>query len=73
MSQYLYIVQASLEPAKCKIGITDNLERDKSFVESMSCQARIQDETIKQRRNERYQQMIDEAGEVVSPASRLHH
>lgn len=27
MSQYLYIVQASLEPAKCKIGITDNLER----------------------------------------------
>lgn len=27
MSQYLYIVQSSLEPAKCKIGITDNLER----------------------------------------------
>lgn len=26
-SQYLYIVQSSLEPAKCKIGITDNLER----------------------------------------------
>lgn len=25
--QYLYIVQSSLEPAKCKIGITDNLER----------------------------------------------
>lgn len=25
--QYLYIVQSSLEPAKCKIGITDSLER----------------------------------------------
>ncbi|MDA0019218.1 GIY-YIG nuclease family protein [Brachyspira hyodysenteriae] len=25
--EYLYIVQSSLEPAKCKIGITDNLER----------------------------------------------
>ncbi|MBE6458044.1 MAG: DNA methyltransferase [Alphaproteobacteria bacterium] len=25
--QYLYIVQSSLEPAKCKIGITDNLDR----------------------------------------------
>jgi len=25
--QYVYIVQASLEPAKCKIGITNNLER----------------------------------------------
>jgi hypothetical protein len=25
--QFLYIVQSSLEPAKCKIGITDNLER----------------------------------------------
>ena len=27
MAQFLYIVQSSLEPAKCKIGITDNLER----------------------------------------------
>lgn len=25
--QFLYIVQSSLEPAKCKIGITDNLDR----------------------------------------------
>ena len=25
--QYIYIVQASLEPAKCKIGITGDLER----------------------------------------------
>jgi len=25
--QYIYIVQASLEPAKCKIGITNNLDR----------------------------------------------
>lgn len=27
IGQYLYIIQASLESAKCKIGITDNLER----------------------------------------------
>lgn len=27
ISGFLYIVQSSLEPAKCKIGITDNLER----------------------------------------------
>lgn len=26
-NDFLYIVQSSLEPAKCKIGITDNLER----------------------------------------------
>ncbi|MEI0551529.1 GIY-YIG nuclease family protein [Brachyspira intermedia] len=26
-SEYLYIVQSSLETSKCKIGITDNLER----------------------------------------------
>ena len=25
--QYIYIVQASLEPAKCKIGKTNDLER----------------------------------------------
>lgn len=27
MKQYLYIVQSSLEPSKCKIGITNDLER----------------------------------------------
>ena len=53
--------------------MTDDLERGKSFVESMSSQARAQDSAIQQRRDERYQQMIDEAEEVVSPASRLHH
>ena len=26
-NQYIYIVQASLEPAKCKIGKTNDLER----------------------------------------------
>ena len=53
--------------------MTDDLERGKSFVESMSSQARAQDSAIQQRRDERYQQMIDEAEEAVSPASRLHH
>jgi hypothetical protein len=27
--QYIYIIQASLEPSKCKIGKTNNLERGK--------------------------------------------
>ncbi|MCI5786396.1 MAG: GIY-YIG nuclease family protein, partial [Helicobacter trogontum] len=27
MKQYLYIIQASKEPSKCKIGITNDLER----------------------------------------------
>ena len=53
--------------------MTDNLESGKSFVEAMSSQSRAQDEVIRQRRDERYQQMIDEAGEVVSPANRIHH
>ena len=53
--------------------MTDDLERGKSFVESMSSQTRAQDSAIQQRRDERYQQMIDEAEEAVSPASRLHH
>lgn len=53
--------------------MTDDLERGKSFVDAMSSQSRTQDEVIQQRRNERYQQMIDESEEVVSPASRLHH
>lgn len=62
-------MQRSSETPKA---MTDNLERDKSFVEIMSSQARVQDEAIQQRRDERYQQMIDEAGEVISPTSRLH-
>ena len=53
--------------------MTDGLESGKSFVEAMSSQARVQDEAIQQRRDERYQHMIDETSEVVSPASRLHH
>lgn len=53
--------------------MTDNLDRGKSFVETMSSQARAQDEAIQQRRDGRYQQMIDETEEVISPASRLHH
>ena len=36
------------------------IERGKAFVESMSSQARANDEAIQQRRNERYEEMIDE-------------
>ncbi|MDR2691938.1 MAG: GIY-YIG nuclease family protein [Dysgonamonadaceae bacterium] len=34
--QYIYIVQASLEPSKCKIGKTDNLERRLNEYNSMT-------------------------------------
>ncbi len=53
--------------------MADDLERGKSFVEVMSSQAKRNDEEIQQRRDERYQQMIDESGEAVSPISRLRH
>ena len=36
------------------------VERGKAFVEAMSSQARANDELIQQRRNERYEEMIDE-------------
>ena len=53
--------------------ITDDLKSGKSFVTAMSSQARVDDEKILQRRTERYQQMLDETEEVVSPSSRLHN
>lgn len=39
---------------------TRRVERGKAFVEAMSSQARANDELIQQRRNERYEEMIDE-------------
>lgn len=36
------------------------VERGKAFLEAMSSQARANDELIQQRRNERYEEMIDE-------------
>ena len=53
--------------------INDDLEKGKAFVRTMSSQAREQDELIQQRREERYQQMIDEVGEIESPVNRIHH
>ena len=48
------------------------INREKSFVETMSSGARAHDEYIQSKRNERYEQMIEEAGELESPSSRLH-
>ena len=39
---------------------TRRVERGKAFVEAMSSQARANGELIQQRRNERYEEMIDE-------------
>lgn len=50
--------------------IPDSSEREKAFVETMSSNAQIQREAIQQRRDEQYEQMIAEAGEIESPMSR---
>ncbi len=50
--------------------VTSN--RGQAFVETMSEGARAHDEYMQARRDERYEQMIQEAGEVESPVSRLH-
>ena len=49
------------------------LERGKALTESLSSGARAYDEYIQARRDERYEKMIEEAGEKESPASRLKH
>ena len=45
-------------------------KRDKAFVELMSQSARMQDENIERRRQERYQSMIDELNESKQPPFR---
>lgn len=49
------------------------LERGKALTEALSSRAREQQEEIQQRRNEMYEKMIEEAGEIESPTNRLHH
>ena len=48
----------------------DNLDREKAFVETMSSEARYQQEMMQQKREQRYEKMIEEAGPVESPMSR---
>lgn len=47
------------------------LEREKAFVSSISSDAVMQREQIQRNRDERYEQMIEEAGPIDSPMSRL--
>ncbi len=47
--------------------------QEKAFVETISSDARAQDEYIQARRDARYEELIQEAGEIESPANRLHH
>ncbi len=60
-----------------KILTQDNksLEMEKSYVETISSQARLQQENIQRRRDERYEEMISEAeeklGPIESPMDRL--
>jgi len=50
-----------------------NADRERAFVETMSSRARAHDEYMQIRRDERYEQMIEEAGKIEGPANRLHH
>lgn len=45
------------------IGDSHRVERGKAFVEAMSSQARANQDLIQQRRDERYEEMINEADE----------
>ena len=45
------------------IGDSHRVERGKAFVEAMSSQARANQELMQQRRDERYEEMINEANE----------
>ena len=50
-----------------------NFERGKVLTEVLSSEARAHDEYIQSRRDERYESMIEEAGEIESPTNRLRH
>ena len=51
----------------------ESFERGKALTETLSSGARAHDEYIQARRDEQYEKMIEEAGEIESPASRLRH
>lgn len=48
-------------------------ERGKALSETLSYGARAHDEYIQAKRDERYEKMIEEAGEIENPTSRLKH
>ena len=48
------------------------IERGKALTEALSFNARMQQEAMQRRRDEMYENMRAEAGEVESPKSRLH-
>lgn len=57
------------------LSLFNQLDKDseRAFVETMSSGARAHDEYIQSRRDARYEEMIQEAGEIESPANRLRH
>ena len=48
-------------------------DRERAFVETMSSSARTHEEYIQARRDARYEEMIQEAGEIYTPANKLRH
>ena len=48
-------------------------DRERAFVETMSSDARANEEYIQARRDARYEEMIQEAGEIYTPANKLRH
>lgn len=51
---------------------SQNMGREKAFVEAMSSPLREQEQLNQQKRNERYEEMISESAEIESPISRRH-
>ena len=48
-------------------------DRERAFVETMSSDARANEEYIQAIRDRRYEEMIQEAGEIYTPANKLRH
>ena len=48
-------------------------DRERAFVETMSSDARTHEEYIQARRDARYEEMLQEAGEVDTPVNKLRH
>lgn len=74
--EFLVACQETLNDIKedgGKILTPDNstFEREKAFVSSISSDAVMQREQIQRGRDERYEQMVEEAGPIDSPMSRI--
>ena len=75
LSRYCEIVEdIKTEDAKTlSLFNQSDKDRERAFVETMSSDARANEEYIQAIRDRRYEEMIQEAGEVDTPANKLRH